>query len=611
MPFTSTPTQSFVPQPYPFSKADQKEVRLAIQEALEQNIVVPVEVLPGQFVSPLFLAKNKDGTKRPILNVKDINENFLPKLHFKMETLKAVLPLINKGDYFCSWDLRKGFFNVAIHPDFQKFFCFEFEGQRYKFTCLVMGLSIAPLYFSKIMGLLVQLARSWGIRVSFYIDDTLIRGPNFQTTRNDTFIFGNILQLAGFLLHERKSVFEPTQEITYLGFVLNSRTMTIALPEDKVKRLSSAVDKAIKDLKKGRVITIRLAARITGFIVSTEMATDYGKAHFRALEKAKTEALSKNYFNFEAPFVWPQYCLQDLEWWSQQSQHKISATFEARKPTTTIITDASLEGWGAIWGDKQVYGLWEKGEEGRIDNLELRTVLIALQTWPVAQRHKNILLRCDNTTAVIYVNRMGGRVDHLNEIAKEIWKILEQNSSFMTAAYINTKENPADTLTRGVVKNRQMLDIEVQLNPRVFEEIRKAGPFQPLVDWFASDTNHQLEHFFAWKYVANSAAKGIDAFTFCWSAKPAYMFPPFSLIPRILRKVVDDKARILLVHPDWPGSLWYPTLNQITRTRRELPQSADLLRYPELPDLRHPMKNLRLVASWIDGAFMTKTYGER
>ena len=132
----------------------------------------------------------------------------------------------------------------------------------------------------------------------------------------------------------------------------------------------------------------------------------------------------------------------------------------------------------------------------------------------------------------------------------------------------------------------------------------------PTVDLFASDTNHQLNRYFAWNIGNGSAAEGIDAFSFSWSHESGYAFPPFSLIPRILRIVLDDKARILIVHPDWPGSLWSPTLNQITIImRRNLQQSADLLRYPDNPNLRHPMRDLRLVASWIDGGSSTGTSG--
>ena len=175
------------------------------------------------------------------------------------------------------------------------------------------------------------------------------------------------------------------------------------------------------------------------------MATVYGKAHYRAMEEAKTEALRQKSFNFDAPFVWPKTCLPDLEWWLKATQQaSISAPFETRVTTTTLTTDASLEGWGAIWGTKKVYGAWEDEEE-RIDVLELRTVLLALQSWPeLAKQHHNILLRCDNTTANSYVNNMGGRKGRLNSVARQIWEILEINDSFMIANYINTKENPAD-----------------------------------------------------------------------------------------------------------------------------------------------------------------------
>jgi hypothetical protein len=185
VPFLETPVQHRPCVQYNFNKTDKNEVRREVRWMLDQNIVKRVPVQPDQFVSPFFLATNVHKTKRPILNVNEINKGYLPKLHFKMETLAVVLPLINRGDWFTSWDLRKGFFNICIHPDHQKYFCFDFEGQRYQYTCLVMGLSISPLYFSKLVGVLVQLARRWGIQISFYMDDTLLCmcTPGFESGR--------------------------------------------------------------------------------------------------------------------------------------------------------------------------------------------------------------------------------------------------------------------------------------------------------------------------------------------------------------------------------------------------------------------------------------------
>jgi hypothetical protein len=355
-----------------------------------------------------------------------------------------------------------------------------------------------------------------------------------------------------------------------------------------------------------KVSTIRSAAQTIGLIVSSLLASTYGQAHYRSLENAKDEALQRSYGNFDAPFVWPRDCENDLKWWLERA-FPVKTTFTPRQPSTTLITDASLQGWGAIWEEKEIFGAWEEVEE-RIDELELLTVLLALETWNLAQSHETILLSCDNTVAVAYVNHKGGKIDRLNSIARKIWDHLESHGSFMLAAYIATNENPADALTRGVVTNAQLKDVEVQLNPESFRFLMSQGPFCPEIDWFASRENAQLDRFYSWK--PEPAAEGIDAFSFSWGWEPGYIFPPFCLIPRILQKIQEDRAQVLLIHPDWPGALWAPTVEKITLTRVHLASSSNLLRYPSNPNLRHPMKTLRLVASWLDGASQIDRSGE-
>lgn len=245
-----------------------------------------------QFVSQLFLVTNKDLSKRAILNVKQINKNFLPKYHFQMETLQKILPLIRQIDWFGSWDLRKGYFNVAIHPDFHRFFCFEFQGVRYQFKCLVMGLSLAPLFFSKLMAVLVQLARSWGIRVSVYLDDSLTRAPSFREALRDHECFGTLLQFAGFLLHREKSVQIPVQRIEHLGFIIDSRTMFIEVPVSKEEKIRKAVRGLIRDIQLRKQVSIRRVARVIGLIISILPASKFGRLHYRKLERAKLVQLS-------------------------------------------------------------------------------------------------------------------------------------------------------------------------------------------------------------------------------------------------------------------------------------------------------------------------------
>ena len=316
IPFTDIPTQNFTPGPYRVDEESQQKIREVVQGLLKDQIVVSVENHPDQFVSPIFLVINKDQSARAILNVKKMNQDFLKTRHFKMETLMRVLPLINKDEWFGSWDLRKGYYNVAVHPDFQKFFCFDLDGQRYMFKSLVMGISVAPYIFTKLMAALVQFARAAGIDVSFYIDDTLLRGHSSLKTWMNIRIFGMILQLAGFLLHEKKSVTEPTQQIKYLGFIICSVTMTVRLPEEKEQKLRSTVQQALTDAESETSWTVRSAAQLIGWLLAAIPAVKYGTGHFQSLENVKKWALAdfENDYDADGVFWGPLQC-KDLRWW--------------------------------------------------------------------------------------------------------------------------------------------------------------------------------------------------------------------------------------------------------------------------------------------------------
>ncbi len=318
IPFTAQPTQSCPPRPYPMDSKTRDTVADFVSDLLATQVIVPVEKRANQFVSPFFLVTNHDGSFRGILNVKRLNVDYLQTQKFKMETLLKVLPLIREGDWFGSWDLRKGYYNVAVHPEFQRFFCFDFEGQRYMFKCLVMGISIAPFIFSKLMATLVRVARAAGIDVSFYLDDTLLRGMSYEVAWRDLRVVGQLLQLAGFLLHRVKSVYEPTQEIKYLGFIINSVTMTVRLPVEKEEKIRHALRQALRDAEQQVPWTVRQAAQLIGWLLAAIPATRYGQGHFRALENAKKWALADADNDYDAQgVVWRRSQQRELNWWLQ------------------------------------------------------------------------------------------------------------------------------------------------------------------------------------------------------------------------------------------------------------------------------------------------------
>lgn len=164
----------------------------------------------------------------------------------------------------------------------------------------------------------------------------------------------------------------------------------------------------------------------------------------------------------------PAYIKDDLNWWKQNLK-------DARKQIKTmnfkmeIFTDASMTGWGAFCEGKKDHGLWSfEKSKLHINQLELKAALLALKCFASNVSNCEILLRIDNTTAMAYINRMGGvKVDYLHTNAKQLWEWCERRKLWIFSEYIASKENKeADTLSR--INN---IDIEWQLADYAFQKI--------------------------------------------------------------------------------------------------------------------------------------------
>lgn len=122
-----------------------------------------------------------------------------------------------------------------------------------------------------------------------FIDDNLLVGySELEVTKGviDTVkTFDNL----GFTVHDEKSQFEPPQEITSLGFVINSQEMIVRLADGSIQKLPSACSDL---LKQGRA-KIRTVASCVDLMVSRFIGVLHGQLHYRTLERSKNAALRK------------------------------------------------------------------------------------------------------------------------------------------------------------------------------------------------------------------------------------------------------------------------------------------------------------------------------
>lgn len=85
--------------------------------------------------------------------------------------------------------------------------------------------------------------------------------------------------------------------------------------------------------------------------------------------------------------------------------------------------------------------------------------------------------------------------------------------------------------------------------------------FGPFVDLFASSANNKCETYISW--FPDPSAITIDAFTVLWENLNFYVFPPFILLPKVLRKITDEGTIGTLVVPSWPSQAWFPLFRRL------------------------------------------------
>lgn len=190
-----------------------------------------------------------------------------------------------------------------------------------------------------------------------------------------------------------------------------------------------------------------------------------------------------------------------------------------------------------------------------INYLELLAIFNALKCFAKKFTSCKIVLKVDNTTAISYINRMGGiQYPKLNNLARNIWQWCEKRDIWIYASYIKSEDNfMADSESR-----LSFPDTEWELGTKYFKIIVNG---HPTIDLFASKCNAKCKRYISWFNDPDSIA--IDAFTVSWSDEFIYAFPPFSMILRTLRKIQDDKAKGIIIVPFWPTQPWFPLFKKL------------------------------------------------
>jgi len=125
-------------------------------------------------------------------------------------------------------------------------------------------------------------------------------------------------------------------------------------------------------------------------------------------------ALKANNGNFDAVMTLSDTSKSDLNWWITRT-HTTFNQVSHSSPSVIIYSDASLSGWGGVMNDVSTGGLFSEEEQtNHINYLEILACFFTLKTFCPSLRNCHIKAMIDNTTAISYINNMGGRTISCN-----------------------------------------------------------------------------------------------------------------------------------------------------------------------------------------------------
>lgn len=226
-----------------------------------------------------------------------------------------------------------------------------------------------------------------------------------------------------------------------------------------------------------------------------------------------------------------------------------------------------------------------------INCLKLLAGAFAIKTFAWNKAQMRIRLLMDNTSAVFYINKMGGtKSPILAQLALDLWHWSLQHNLVLEAQHI-----PGVLNVRADRESRILVDHnDWQLSKVVFSLINQT--WRPLdLDLFPTRLSAQLPRFISWRQDPRAGA--FDAFSQDWSKVTGYAFSPFALVGRCLRQVlVQGVSALVLIAPVWQTQPWYPLLLDLCVAKPLLIPS-----FPGFLSMQgqvHPLTNLQL-AGWL------------
>jgi len=228
---------------YPLSKNKREEVQNFVEDQLRKGYIRP---LKSPQTSPVFFVGKKDGSKRMVMNYRNLNDQTI-KNNYPLPLITELINNMGSKKVFTKMDLRWGFNNVRIKKGDEWKGAFTTHIRSFEPTVMFFGMTNSPATFQAMINEILRDLINEGKIVAF-VDDVLV---GTETKEGHDEIVKEILRR----LEKNNLYIKPekymwkAKKIGFLGIVIGPNG--IEMEEGKVEGvLGWPVPKTVKDVRK-------------------------------------------------------------------------------------------------------------------------------------------------------------------------------------------------------------------------------------------------------------------------------------------------------------------------------------------------------------------------
>ena len=146
----------------------------------------------------------------------------------------------------------------------------------------------------------------------------------------------HLLENLGFVISLTKSQLKPTQTLEFLGFIVDTKNMILALPQGKVTAIKDLCSQMLSQTQ----LTVRDIARLIGKLTASIQAIFPAPLHYRQLQSLKNIAVQSG-GNYNTKVSLNPACQEEVQWWIAHLNAWNGRAILTPPPDLVIKTDAS------------------------------------------------------------------------------------------------------------------------------------------------------------------------------------------------------------------------------------------------------------------------------